>query len=141
MIYKEGKGNVKQDIGKTVALLHEATKKPHIQAHIAMAELYEKGLGVEQELDKAIRHWRMAANLGDPVAQYNLGYRYEKGTDGKSKKNARDPQVAAKFYELAAKQGHKEAALALSELYISGIGVAKDPVKAKQFADIAKKGA
>jgi len=56
------------------------------------------------------------------------------------KKNARDPQVAAKFYELSAKQGHKEAALALSGLYAEGIGVAKDPVKAKYYLDLSKKG-
>jgi len=137
MIFKEGKGNVKQDIGATVRLLTEATKKPHIQAHMAMAELYEKGLGVEQELEKAIKHWRMAANLGDPNAQYLLGQRYEKGYDAKfTKKTAKDPQVAAKLYEAAAKQGHKEAALALSELYSSGVGVARDSVKAKYYLEL-----
>jgi len=81
--------------------------------------------------------------LGDAQAQFKLGQRYENGLkeskDGKEKeKQAKDPQVAAKLYEAAAKQNHKEAALALARLYTAGLGVARDSELAKKYLAIGK---
>jgi len=93
----------------------------------------QKGMGIEEDIKEAVRLWRVAADLGNPIAQYNLGLRYYQG-----KGAPKDFITACRLYESAAKQGHKPAALAVSKMYKEGIGVIKDETKAKKYAEIGK---
>ena len=41
--------------------------------------MHEKGLGVIEDLALAAEHFRIAAELGDPIGQTRLGVMYETG--------------------------------------------------------------
>ena len=76
-------------------------------------------------LATALRVWLPQAELGDKVAQTNVGEIYEKGIGA-----APDYANAAKWYEKAADQGYPRALTNLGFLYEQGLGVRKDPVAA-----------
>ena len=74
-------------------------------AECQVGYFYAQGLGVEQDLDRALLWTRRAAEHGDRDGQFNLGCFYEEGTA-----LARSMEQAALWYQRAARQGHAEAA-------------------------------
>ena len=62
---------------------------------------YATGQGVAKDDAEAARWYRMAAEQGNPDAQFNLGLSYAKG-QGVAKDNAE----AVHWYRLAAEQGN-----------------------------------
>ena len=78
--------------------------------------------GLEKDLKKAARYYKLAADQGYDKAQFTLGRYYE---DGKGvEKNLTD---AVKYYKLAADQGHEKAQFNLGRCYENGIGAEKAP--------------
>lgn len=73
---------------------------------------YYWGSGVRRDYNEAIKWFRLAADQGNPSAQYYLGSMYEDGYYGV----ARDYNEAVKWYKLAAKQGHANAKTKIQEL-------------------------
>jgi len=67
-------------------------------------------------------YWTRQAAKGSARAQFHLAEIYHYGTEKIPKDRAR----AAKWYSLAADQGHAEAELRLSKLYAMGAGVDQD---------------
>ncbi len=64
------------------------------------------------DYEKAIKEWRDPAKKGDPDAQFNLGQAYKLGRGVKQ-----DLDMAASWYQRAAKQGHLQASDSLGHLY------------------------
>lgn len=60
----------------------------------------------------AVKEWREPAKKGDPDAQFNMGQAYKLGRGVKQ-----DLNLAADWYQRAAKQGHLQAADSLGHLY------------------------
>lgn len=60
----------------------------------------------------AVKEWREPAKKGDPDAQFNMGQAYKLGRGVKQ-----DFNLAADWYQRAAKQGHLQAADSLGHLY------------------------
>lgn len=77
--------------------------------------------GLEKDLKKAARYYKLAADQGHDKAQFTLGRYYEDGNG--VKKNLTD---AFKYYKLAADQGHEKAQFNLGRCYENGIGAEKD---------------
>ncbi len=85
------------------------------QSHTANAALaaslreqaiaYENAEGVTRDTARAVALYCKSAQLGDKVAQYNLGWLYAHGRGV-----ARDDEAAAFFFQAAAKQGMDVAA-------------------------------
>lgn len=75
----------------------------------------------------AVRQWRRLADEGDPIAQFNLGFSYERGQGV-----ARDSAEAAKWYLLAAEQGHADAQYRL--------GLYCEKEDAKKVKDVVRHG-
>jgi TPR repeat protein len=69
-----------------------------------------------------------AAAKGDGDYQFALGHRYETGQGA-----VQDYAEAARWYRLAARQDHAEAAARLGYLYHHGLGVAQDYAEAAQW--------
>ena len=69
-------------------------------AQLALAGLYQDGLGVGRDLAEAARWYRRAAEAGEPVAQLNLGDLYARGLGVE-----RDLGLAAYWLTLSARQG------------------------------------
>jgi hypothetical protein len=78
---------------------------------------------------------RPKALAGDPSAQHNLGYMYEKGY-GVPHNGA----VAASWYRKSANQGNPDGQLALGRLYFEGDGVARNLVEAYKWMYLAGRG-
>lgn len=70
----------------------------------AQARALQYGQGVPQDVVRAQETYCEAARLGDPEAQYDLGWIYANGRGF-----ARDDALAALFFGLAAEQGHVQA--------------------------------
>lgn len=81
-----------------------------------------------QNYAKAVTEWRPLAEAGNPQAQFRLGDLYESGRGV-----ARDPALAAQWYERAARSGQARAALRLGDLYRQGHGVAGDAATAVRW--------
>lgn len=121
-------------------------------ADYELSKLYEQGLGVEKNLDKAVelynsarpsgevaplspnediktielkRLWYNAIYRKNPLAQYELGRRYEKG-DGVEQNRAH----AAEWYSRAAEQNNPDALYALVKIDVG------DPEGLQHFCDI-----
>jgi uncharacterized protein len=76
----------------------------------------------------ALRVYQRAADGGVPIAQYQLGRMYEKGTG-----TAQSDAEAARWYQAAAASGYLQAQSALAKLYEMGRGVAKNEAKALEL--------
>jgi len=68
------------------------------------------------------------AQQGNPVAQFNLGVKYDFG-QGVDK----DQTHAVRWYRLAAAQGHGGAQFNLGGMYFEGLGVQRDLVRATMW--------
>ena len=75
-------------------------------AHTFLAMMHENGEYFKQDFALAEEHYRTASDLGNSVAQFNLGHMYHRGENAKM---IRDDKEALKFWELAAKQGDVKA--------------------------------
>ena len=71
---------------------------------------FYEGEGVERNLQKTVKLWDRATELGQVDAQYSLAYLYSKGEGVK-----KDLQKAIELWTRAAEQGHKESQRSLDE--------------------------
>lgn len=76
----------------------------------------------------ALAVWLVDAEAGDPVAQTYTGEIYLKSPPDKPRYD-----LAAKWFERAATQGHKRALVNLAYLYEHGLGVPASPDKAAMY--------
>ena len=87
--------------------------------------------GVEKDKELAKKYLLKAAELGDSWGCYNLGRQYFMGNDLVNK----DYGQAFVYIKKAADMGLVDACNSLAYLYENGIGVDKDPQKAKEYRD------
>ncbi|MGN0869335.1 MAG: tetratricopeptide repeat protein [Akkermansia sp.] len=84
----------------------------------------------------------LAAENGDPLAQYTIAWLSDTGSADTPKDEAKANEYYAKAapgLEKAAKEGCEHAARALSRMYAEGKGVVKDAAKAAEFRAHAEK--
>lgn len=112
----------------------EANNKSDSSSQFNLALLYQFGLGVVKDIDKAVFWYTEAANAGDSKAQTNLGHLFYEGGVV-----TRDISRAMKLFELAARQGNVSAQYNLSRAYLAGIGVKPDFVKGFVWLSMAAK--
>ena len=74
------------------------------EVQFILAQMYVYGSGVTADKDKALNHYRKAAELGEMSAQYAMGMYYYDGRWTKT-----DKTEAEKWFRLAANQGHGES--------------------------------
>jgi TPR repeat protein len=118
-----------------ISLLESTTEesKDYAVAARLLGQVYRDGLGVEKSKEDAIRYYRIAAELGDPEAMYELGRAYETGAGV-----AASASSAYAWYDEAA-QSHPEAALRYAEIALanegkSGFVARHDPVVCLEYA-------
>jgi TPR repeat protein len=90
-------------------------------AEMNLAQMYENGIGVKQDLAEARGRYRRLAGLGDAEARYRAA---------KLAAAAGDYAEALKLYERAARDDDWRAILDLGELYENGRGVPRDVPRA-----------
>ena len=98
-------------------------------AYTFLAMMHENGEHFKQDFALAEEHYRTASELGNSIAQYNLGHMYHRGENAKMIK---DDKEAVKFWKLAAKQGDAKAMTNIGLKYDdeqSGLHDGKEAVK------------
>ena len=66
--------------------------------------MYSKGQGVPQDYKEAVKWYRLSAEQGDAVAQFNLGFMYGKGLGV-----PQDYVSAHMWWNLSGSNGYKDA--------------------------------
>jgi TPR repeat protein len=94
--------------------------------------MYDNGLGVPRDYTEAVRWYRLAADEGYPVAQYDLGDMYEEGHGV-----PQDYAEAVRWYRKAADQELPVAQLGLGYMYANGRGVPQDYVLAHMWFNLS----
>ena len=74
--------------------------KGDANAQFNLGVMFAWGLGVEQDVNEAMRLYHLAADQGNAQAEYRLGYRYAHGWGVQQ-----DFAEASHWYQLAADQG------------------------------------
>ena len=89
------------------------------------AQYYEGCRGFEQDFDKAVYYYNMAAEHGCRQAQENLGYCYYYGRTG-----VVDYEKAFHYFALGAFDGHLISLYKIGDMYAAGYYVKKNEVEA-----------
>ncbi|HRJ65675.1 MAG TPA: hypothetical protein PLW48_00935 [Alphaproteobacteria bacterium] len=106
-----------QGLGSTAnmqqAMAHyeDAAKLGHAEAMYNLGLLYAEGRAVPKSAWRAVTYFKRAANAGLVQAAYNLGVIYEGDALGTPDINA-----AIEWYDVAAREGNRDAALAVRRL-------------------------
>jgi|TARA_R110002033_G_scaffold9971_4_gene32765 TPR repeat protein len=94
-----------------------------------LAKFYEKGFGVEKNLEKAVEYYKRVARSNDSVSNF-LGNYYRK---------RKDYENARKYFSYAARNNYGGSLLDLGVLYEKGLGGKKDIYKAIEYYERAYK--
>ena len=149
-MYAHGQG-IPQDDVEAVRWFTEAADQGLPEAQAALGAMYAAGRGAPQDDVRAVHWYRMAADQGLPEAQaalglLYLGVRYVKRVKGvvhvgvrhmKTELPTEDAIEAARWFRLAAEQGHAEAQTFLGLIYAEGQGIPQDIAQAHAWLNIA----
>lgn len=94
-----------EDISKAASHFMKASEQNHILALCSLGSCFYKGwLDHPPDLDKAFRQYKLSADMGNPVAQYNVGLCLELGMGIDI-----DIVCAMEYYRSAADKGYPDA--------------------------------
>jgi hypothetical protein len=99
------------------------------EAQTALGLAYENGTQTKVDKLEAAKWFRMAADQGSIDPQFRLARIVSEDLPGLKK----NPELAAKLYESAARQGHPEAQNWLGYSYQHGIGIAQSNASAVEW--------
>ncbi len=102
-------------------LMYKAAEKGHARAQFYVGRMYNIGLGVEQDYDKAMEWYLKSYKQGDEKAMNNIGYMYKFG-EGVTQ----DYHEAMRWYQMAADHGNAMSMHNIGRLYEEGEGVPQD---------------
>jgi len=152
---EKGEAKLERELYKKSAKwFYRAAELGSPYATYAIGRCYERGLGVEADINRAVEYYRKAREMGDLAATHNLGALYCKGWKGTEPDYN---EAAACFREICdayAKYGGNDsyfplfpwlenaplketAALALANFYERGRGVEKNLDEAARLYEIA----
>ena len=128
--YRDGKGVAKDD-AEAMQWAHRAADAGHAEAMDFVGFAYLRGSAIKGNPAIAFGYFKAAAEKSAQAA-FNLGQCYfgAQGTE-------QDIPKALEYWKQAAAKGHGRAASTASMVYLSGEGVAPDPVQARRLAERA----
>lgn len=112
-----------------VALLTRAAEANSPEAQFELAKLYERGIGVEPDPQRALALYRQAADQDYADAINDLGFLTYQGGLGLTP----DPQAALKLFERAADLRHPQALFNFAALIDDGLIPGKGPPEAGRY--------
>ena len=104
MYYFEGRGGLVSNPKEAARLFTGAANQGHKESLFMLGQMYEEGIGVEQDDETSSQMYLKAAHAGHIEAQYQIGNRYEDGIGIDE-----DRKSAFKWFRSAAEQGHRRA--------------------------------
>lgn len=131
-IYGRGQG-VEPNLDKTLYWLELAEANGQIAERV-YALLYLDGLLVTKSISRAYSLFLLAAEKGDPAAQYTVSMEYFRG-----KFLVKNPATALEWLTRSAENGYGPAYRVLGGIYANGsYGIARDNIKAGKWLALAK---
>lgn len=103
-----------EDFALAVYWFEKAALKNEPHALFNLGICYERGLGVEKDMKKALDYYRQAADLGLEKAQLNCALTFQE---------MQGMAEAARYFEMAAKQGNAVCQREIGRMYLVGEGV------------------
>jgi TPR repeat protein len=113
---------VERDDSKAVEWYRKAAEQGMMGAMYFLAQKLEFGQGVRSDREQAIRWHLKAGEGGLPESQYALGEHYLCQREHVSE----NWPEAARWFRMAAEQGHSNAQLRLAGMFEDGLGVPQD---------------
>jgi TPR repeat protein len=126
---------VPADLASAVLWYRRASDQEHSAAQMALASMYAKGEGIQENDAAAIELMRRAAENGNSEIKFRVARLFDMG--GTESGVAEDNIEAIKWYRLAAEQGHAEAQFNLGVMNDNGEGVPEDAVEAVNWYRLA----
>ncbi len=107
------------------------------EAQYYLGRMYQKGQGVDKDLEQAEKWYRLAAEGGHAKAQYKIAFGYAFGVGGLDQNDAK----AREWLQKSAENGYRKAQKMLARAYQHGkLGLTADPERADYwFAQAEKK--
>jgi serine/threonine-protein kinase len=121
-----GRGGLDKSPAQALSWYLKASDQNFPGAQYRLGYMYEKGVGANQDVARAVKLYRAAASGGYPDAENLLGILLATGSDGVPQ----DDDEAVVWYRKAADQGFAKAQKNLGDMYFFGRGVDKDPQQA-----------
>jgi TPR repeat protein len=120
----------KLDPVKAVACFEQGLRvmPKHKELRSYLGMMYQDGEGVPEDYAKAIEHYTVAAEQGDPSAQRSLGEIYDDADE--LHEDLQDYSKAFTWYRRAAEQGDTHSQGRLGFFYRSGLGTETDSKQA-----------
>lgn len=100
----------------------KAAKQGNGFGYYTIGNMYEQGLKLEKNMEKAIRCYRKAAVLGDIDGAFKLGIMFQNG-----KNLPQNHQEAFKYFKIASAKGHGESAFLVAEYLRTGKEISAPP--------------
>jgi TPR repeat protein len=100
--------------------LEDAQQRGYVAAIYNLAVIYDQGLGVDQDVERANDLFKRAANQGFPLAMYTLAQRYSEGDKGSI---IRDEGQAYEWFAKGSDSGLIDATVKVGDYLWRGIGV------------------
>ncbi len=113
-----------------VEMLDAEIEKGNAEAMNDLGALFYAGRGCEQDFEKAVYYYKMAAENGSRQAQENLGYCYYYGRSVPV-----DYEKAFHYFALGAFDGHLISLYKIGDMYLNGYYVQKNEKEAFQIYD------
>ncbi len=130
-LFVSGTQYLEQDLKQAFHWCHEAANQGFVPAQATLGTLNAR----INNLKAAINHWGLAAEQGDPEAQFNLAV-----TLYSHRELDPDKSNAFKWFCQAAEQGVVKAQSKLGFLFASGDGVVEDLIEGHKWFYIASQG-
>ena len=125
-----GSDDTEETEENTIDKMTKSADAGDLESQMELAYMYLYGVNnVEQDFDKALNYYTLAAAQKDPVALNNLGSLYFSGIGTK-----RDIRKALDLFREAASLGNDNAALNLAFIYLTG--GKKDPERNKRAIEL-----
>ncbi|MEP1341929.1 MAG: hypothetical protein ABJK46_08320, partial [Ekhidna sp.] len=98
-------------------------------AHLLKGQMYQLGEGLQKDPQKAVYHYKKAAEADFAPAHFSLGVGYGNGSFG-----AVDKELSFSHYKKAAEHKYPDALSSVAYAYYNGSGIAKDLKRSAQYA-------
>ena len=121
----KGSGGIERDPAGATALLREAAQRGHLQAHVYLGLLLERGEGIAADPEAAVMWYRRAAARDYAPAMFYLASAYERGVGVTA-----DPTQATHWYQKAAALGLAEGQYNAGLRLLLGLGATASPKRA-----------
>ncbi|PHR60115.1 MAG: hypothetical protein COA43_07390 [Robiginitomaculum sp.] len=113
-------------------LIRLAADQGQAAALYRLGKMYEAGIGVETDFERAMLLLEKSAKGGNRIAMHDLGHYHASGAGG-----AENIELAREWFKKAAERGVLDSQFNLGVLYQDGAGTNKDPIEAYVWFAVA----